>query len=73
MRVTVAVIHEKEAGHLSKSSRTTEFVVKGVITRLALFFHAQGRRKYTGEEIAEILLAAWQSYETFNSRNQPEG
>lgn len=42
---------------------TTEFVVKGVITRLALFFQAQGDQKYTGREIARILLSAWFSYE----------
>lgn len=48
----------------------SEFAVKGALTRIALYFNAQGQQQFTGEEVAVILLAAWQSYEV--SKEKPE-
>jgi len=39
------------------------FVLKGALTRLALYFAGRGSENFTGEEVAGILLGAWQSFE----------
>lgn len=41
---------------------TPQFAVKGCLTRLALWFSGQ-RRSFTGEQVAEILIASWLGYE----------
>jgi hypothetical protein len=40
-----------------------EFVAKGIITRLALFFEANRERTFNGSDVARILLTSWQGYE----------
>lgn len=39
-----------------------ESAVLGALTRLALWFEFQDR-KFTGKQVAEILISAWHSYE----------
>lgn len=39
-----------------------ESAVLGALTRLALWFDSQDR-KFTGREVATVLLEAWHSYE----------
>jgi hypothetical protein len=33
------------------------------VTRLALYFNSQGEQRFTGREVAAILLASWFGYE----------
>lgn len=46
-----------------------EFIVKGCLTRLALAFYGS-RRTFTGDEVAGMILAAWDSYS--NPKNLTE-
>jgi hypothetical protein len=43
----------------------------GVLTRFALWFQGQ-RRSFTGEQVASILLAGWDSYEESKGAKLPE-
>jgi hypothetical protein len=40
-----------------------EQLVLGAITRMAMLFDGAGEHQFSGHEVAQILLGAWQSYE----------
>jgi len=45
-----------------REKAAAEFVLKGALTRLALMFQMSGET-YTGPQVAEVLIAAWQGHE----------
>jgi hypothetical protein len=48
-----------------------EQIVLGALTRLAIFFQTS-RETFTGEQVAEIILMSWHSYEASKGAERGE-